>query len=162
GVLTGDQAMAQAVAKAHRLGAGVAVVRNAFHFGGAFRFVGQAASAGCIGIAAANTRPMMPPPGGATAVLGHNPPTIAVPPGHQPVILDMALSEVALGKIRLAAADGRDIPLTWATDRDGLPTADPRAAIGGMLLPLGGPKGFGLAFMVDVLTGVLAGGGFGN
>jgi LDH2 family malate/lactate/ureidoglycolate dehydrogenase len=163
GVLTGDQAMALATDKALALGAGIVTVRHAFHFGAAFRFAQAAARRGCIGIAAANTRPLMPAPGGAQAVVGNNPIAIAVPraEGHEPIVLDMALSEAALGKIRLAASEGRDIPLTWATDAEGRPTADPAAAIAGLLLPAAGPKGYGLAFMIDVLTGVLSGGAFG-
>jgi LDH2 family malate/lactate/ureidoglycolate dehydrogenase len=162
GILTGDQAMALAVEKARSFGVGVVVVRHAFHFGGAFRFVQAAAAAGCVGIAAANTRPLMPAPGGARAVVGNNPLAIGVPTvGGEPIVLDMALSEAALGKIRLAAAEGRAIPATWATDAEGAPTTDPEAAIRGLLLPAAGPKGYGLAFMVDVLTGVLSGGAFG-
>ncbi len=162
GILTGDQAMGLAVEKARALGVGVVVVRHAFHFGGAFRYVQAAAAVGCIGIAAANTRPLMPAPGGARAVVGNNPLAIGVPvPVGAPIVLDMALSEAALGKIRLAAASGRAIPPTWATDADGLPTTDPEAAIAGLLLPAAGPKGYGLALMLDVLTGVLSGGSFG-
>jgi LDH2 family malate/lactate/ureidoglycolate dehydrogenase len=163
GQLTGDQAMALAVAKAREHGVGVVTVRHAFHFGGAFRYAEQATAAGCLGIAAANTRPLMPAPGGATRVVGNNPVAIGVPRrGASPLLLDMALSEAALGKIRLAQAEGRTIPPTWATDASGVPTTDPGAAIAGMLLPMAGPKGYGLALMVDVLTGVLSGGAFGN
>ena len=164
GQLTGDQAMRLAVERSREYGAGVTVVRHAFHFGGAYRYALAAARAGCIGIAAANTRPLMPAPGGAEAVVGNNPLAIAAPAadGAEPIVLDMALSEAALGKIRLAAQEGRDIPPTWATDAEGRPTTDPEAAIAGLLLPIGLHKGYGLALMVDVLTGVLAGGGFGQ
>ena len=163
GILTADQGMALAIERAGMLGAGVVVARRAFHFGAAFRYVAAAARAGMIGIAAANTRPLMPAPGGARAVVGNNPLAIGVPrDGQEPIILDMALSEAALGKIRLAAAEGRAIPATWATDAAGQATSDPEAAIAGMLLPAAGPKGFGLAFMLDVLTGVLSGGAFGS
>lgn len=163
GQLTSDQAMRLAIEKAHTHGVGIVSVRHAFHFGGAFRYVEQAAAAGCLGIALSNTRPLMPAPGGATPVVGNNPVAIGVPRAElDPIILDMALSEAALGKIRLAEAEQRQIPATWATDADGTPTPDPAAAIAGMLLPMGGPKGYGLAVMVDVLTGVLSGGSFGN
>lgn len=162
GILTGDQAMALAIEKARAHGLGAVAVRRAFHFGGAFRFVQQAAAAGCIGIAAANTRPLMPAPGGAETVVGNNPIAFGVPRADgEPIVLDMALSEVALGKIRLANQDGREIPATWATDADGRPTTDAAAAIAGMLLPAGGHKGYGLALIVDLLTGVLSGGAFG-
>jgi LDH2 family malate/lactate/ureidoglycolate dehydrogenase len=164
GQLTSDQAMRLAVERSREYGAGVTVVRDAFHFGGAYRYALAAAHAGCIGVAAANTRPLMPAPGGAQAVVGNNPLAIAAPPadGAEPIVLDMALSEAALGKIRLAAREGREIPPTWATDADGAPTTDPAAAIAGLLLPIGLHKGYGLALMIDVLTGVLAGGGFGQ
>jgi len=163
GQLSGDQAMRMAVAKARAHGIGAVSVRHAFHFGAAFRYAATAAADGLIGLAAANTRPLMPAPGGALPVVGNNPLAIAVPlPGRPPIVLDMALSEAALGKIRLAEQEGRDIPATWATDADGQPTTDPTLALAGMLLPTGGPKGYGLALMIDVLTGALSGGGFGS
>lgn len=162
GQLTGDQAMDLAVDKARTYGIGAVTVRRAFHFGGAYRYARTAAAAGCVGIAAANTRPLMPAPGGAAAVVGNNPLAVGVPTAGEPILLDMALSEAALGKIRLAAQEGRDIPPTWATDRDGTPTTDSCAALTGLLLPTAGHKGYGLALVVDILTGVLSGGGFGN
>ncbi|MEW2113691.1 Ldh family oxidoreductase [Streptomyces sp. NPDC005474] len=163
GQLTGDQAMALAVDKAHSYGIGAVTVRRAFHFGGAFRYVRSAAAAGCIGIAAANTRPLMPAPGGAAPVVGNNPLAVGVPAASgEPVLLDMALSEAALGKIRLAEQEGHPIPPTWATDRDGKPTTNPTEALAGMLLPAAGHKGYGLALVVDILTGVLSGGSSGS
>jgi LDH2 family malate/lactate/ureidoglycolate dehydrogenase len=164
GQLTGDQGMRLAIDRAREHGVGVTVARRAFHFGGAYRYARAAAHAGCIGIAAANTRPLMPAPGGAEAVVGNNPVAVAVPApeGGDPIVLDIALSEAALGKIRLAAQEGREIPPGWATDAQGRPTTDPEAAIAGLLLPIGLHKGYGLALIVDVLTGVLSGGGFGQ
>lgn len=164
GQVTAQHAMASAIDRAKRYGIGVVVCRNTFHFGGAYRYARLAADAGMIGIAAANTRPLMPAPGGARAVVGNNPVAIAAPlPGEAvPLVFDAALSEAALGKIRLAAAADRPIPGDWATDAVGNPTTDPHEAIAGMLLPAGGSKGFGLALMIDVLSGVLSGGGFGD
>jgi LDH2 family malate/lactate/ureidoglycolate dehydrogenase len=164
GQLTGDQGMRLAIDRAREHGVGVTVARHAFHFGGAYRYALAAARAGCIGIAAANTRPLMPAPGGAEAVVGNNPLAVAVPAaeGVEPIALDIALSEAALGKIRLAAQEGREIPSNWATDATGRPTTNPEAAITGLLLPIGLHKGYGLALIVDVLTGVLSGGGFGR
>lgn len=119
GQLTGDQAMGLAVEKAKTQGVGAVVVRRAFHFGGAFRYVQAATREGCIGVAAANTRPLMPAPGGAKAVVGNNPLAFGVPRADgEPIVLDMALSEAALGKIRIAAAEGREIPAAWATDAE--------------------------------------------
>ncbi|WP_141585321.1 Ldh family oxidoreductase [Actinomadura sp. WMMA1423] len=163
GQLTGDQAMEIAVAKARTHGVGAVTVRHAFHFGAAARYAATAAAAGCVGVAAANTRPLMPAPGGAEPVTGNNPLAIAVPrSGRAPVVLDMALSEAALGKIRLAAQENRPIPAHWATDAQGRPTTDPQAALAGMLLPAAGPKGYGLALAIDVLAGVLSGGAYGS
>lgn len=162
GQVSGDQAMELAVEKAKHFGIGAVTVRRAFHFGTASRYADKAAKQGCVGIAASNTRPLMPAPGGAEAVVGNNPLAISIPRGESfPISLDMALSEVALGSIRLAASEGREIPVTWATDADGLPTRSAEAAILGLLRPAGGAKGFGLALVVDVLTGVLSGGSFG-
>lgn len=156
-------AMESAIEKAKNHGIAAVVCRNAFHFGGAYRYSKMAASAGMVGVAAANTRPLMPAPGGSKAVVGNNPIGFAVPTsGETPVVFDMALSEVAMGKIRLADAEGKTIPNTWATDSSGIATTDPAEAIKGMLLPAGGTKGFGLALVIDMLTGVLSGGGFGS
>ena len=103
GHLTGDQAMAMAIDRARKFGAGIAAVRHGFHFGTARRFALQAAARDCIGIVACNTRPLMPAPGGAERVTGNNPIAIAVPTdGAIPMVLDMATSEAAMGKIRMA------------------------------------------------------------
>ena len=163
GQLTGDQAMAIAVEKAKRLGAGIAAVRHAFHFGVARRYALAAAEAGCVGVAMCNTRPLMPAPGGAERIVGNNPLAVALPvAGDVPIALDMATSEAAMGKIRMAAKAGKAIPSTWATRADGTPTTDPAEAISGMLLPAAGSKGFGLAFVVDLLCGLLSGGAWGE
>lgn len=163
GQATAQDAMETAISRAERHGIGAVVCRNAFHIGGCYRYAELAAAGGMIGIAAANTRPLMPVPGGARAVVGNNPIAFAAPrAGGDPIVFDAALSEAALGKIRLAAAAGAPIPTSWATDADGVPTADPERAIAGMLLPAGGAKGFGFALMIDLLTGVLSGGGFGG
>ena len=163
GQVTAQQAMESAITRATDHGVGLVACRNAFHFGGAYRYVALAAENGMISIAAANTRPLMPAPGGARAVVGNNPIAFGAPrDGSDPIIFDAALSEAALGKIRLAASAGRAIPENWATDASGAPTTDPAQAISGMLLPSGGSKGFGFALFVDLLTGVLSGGGFGS
>lgn len=163
GILTGDQAMEIAVAKAGEHAAGIVSVRHGFHFGAASRFARQAADAGCIGIAMCNTRPLMPAPGGAERVVGNNPLAIAIPSdGDIPIVLDMATSEAAMGKIRIAEKAGKPIPVSWAVTADGSPTTDPTQAIAGMLLPSGGPKGFGLSFLIDMMCGLLSQGAFGD
>jgi LDH2 family malate/lactate/ureidoglycolate dehydrogenase len=163
GHLTGEQAMELAIERAKRLGAGVAAVRHGFHFGTARRYAQQAAQAGCIGIAMCNTRPLMPAPGGAERVVGNNPIAIALPvDGAVPIVLDMATSEAAMGKIRLAEKANEPIPANWAAKSDGTPTTSAAEAVAGMLLPSGGPKGFGLAFVIDLMCGLLSGGASGG
>jgi LDH2 family malate/lactate/ureidoglycolate dehydrogenase len=163
GQLTGPQAMDMAVAKAKEFGTGVVAVRHGFHFGAAGRYAQQAAVADCIGIAMCNTRPLMPAPGGAERVVGNNPIAVALPTDDEiPLILDMATSEAAMGKIRIAERAKEPIPATWAVTAQGEPTTDPAEAIAGMLLPSGGAKGFGLALMIDLMCGLLSGGASGT
>jgi LDH2 family malate/lactate/ureidoglycolate dehydrogenase len=162
GQLTAHQAVKLSVDRAKEIGASVVAVRNAFHFGTAGRYARLMADQGCVGIVMSNTRPLMPAPGGAEAMVGNNPVAIALPTtGKHPVETDMALSASAMGKIRLAAAAGKSIPEGWAVNSEGQPTTDPNDAIKGMLLPAAGPKGFGLAFVIDLLCGGLSGGALG-
>ena len=162
GHLVATQAMQCAIERAGQFGIGVVSVRHGFHFGTARRYAEQAATADCIGIVMCNTRPLMPAPGGAERVVGNNPIAIAVPAdGAVPIVLDMATSEAAMGKIRLAEKAGQSIPVTWAVRDDGSATTDPKDAIAGMLLPAAGPKGFGLAFVIDLMCGLLGGGASG-
>jgi LDH2 family malate/lactate/ureidoglycolate dehydrogenase len=162
GHVTGDQAMALAVERAHRYGTGLAAVRHAFHFGTARRYAVAAARQGCVGLAMCNTRPLMPAPGGAERLVGNNPLAFALPAADEPIVLDMALSAAAMGKIRMAEEAGWPIPDGWATDGNGVPTTDAAEAVRGMLLPSAGHKGFGLAFVVDLLCGLLSGGAWGD
>jgi LDH2 family malate/lactate/ureidoglycolate dehydrogenase len=162
GQLTSRQAVKLAVARAREIGLATVAVRNGFHFGTAGRYARLIAEQNCVGIVLSSTRPLMPPPGGAEALVGNNPIAIALPSaGDFPVEADMALSATAMGKIRLAAAAGEAIPADWAVDAQGRPTTDPVAAIKGMLLPAAGPKGFGLAFVIDLLCGGLSDGAVG-
>jgi LDH2 family malate/lactate/ureidoglycolate dehydrogenase len=157
GHLAGDQAMQMAIDRSKAFGVGVVAVRNSFHFGPAGRYTQQASEHGCIGIAMCNTKPMMPAPGGVERLVGNNPISIGLPAAEGPDFLfDMALSEAALGKIRVAEREGKAIPSTWAVDRDGLPTTDPKAAIEGMLLPSGGAKGFGLSLAINLMSSLLS------
>lgn len=163
GQLTARQAVDLAATRAGEIGMAAVAVRNAFHFGTAGRYARMLAERGCVGIVMSNTRPLMPPPGGAAPVTGNNPIAVAVPSaGAYAPEVDMALSAAAMGKIRNAAAAGQPIPPGWATDASGAETTDPNAAIAGMLLPAAGPKGFGLAFIIDLLCGGLSGGGIGG
>jgi LDH2 family malate/lactate/ureidoglycolate dehydrogenase len=162
GQLTAIQAMDIAISKAREFAAGIVSVRHGFHFGAAGRYALHAAKAGCVGIAMCNTRPLMPAPGGAERVVGNNPLAIALPTEDEiPIVLDMATSEAAMGKIRMAEKAKEAIPPTWAVTAQGLPTTNASEAIAGMLLPSGGAKGFGLSFLIDLLCGLLSQGAFG-
>ena len=162
GQVTAETACEIAIARAETHGIALVAVRNAFHFGAAGRFARRIALAGQIGIVMANTRPMLPAPGGTEAVVGNNPLAIAVPTEGEPVVLDFAMSAGALGKIRLAANKGEPIPEGWAQTAEGLPTRDAVEALKGTLLPAAGAKGFGLALMIDLIAGGLSGGGMGE
>ncbi len=163
GQITSAQAVQLAAARARAHGLASVAVRNGFHFGAAGYWARQLAAEGLVGIAMCNTRPLMPAPGGAQRVVGNNPLAIAIPASDGPaLVLDMALSASAMGKIRLAESAGAAIPAGWAADAEGSPTTDPAKAIAGMLLPAGGPKGFGLAVMIDLLCGGLSGGAIGG
>lgn len=146
-----------AVEKAKKYGVGVVGVRNSSHFGMAAYYGMRIAKRKMIGIVMSNAPPAMAPWGGKVARLGTNPICMAFPSREEPIVLDMALSVVARGKIRLAALKGEKIPEGWAFDEEGRPTTDPQAALKGTLAPIGGPKGYGLAVAVDILSGVLTG-----
>ncbi|MDQ6636159.1 MAG: Ldh family oxidoreductase [Candidatus Dormibacteraeota bacterium] len=124
----------------------------------------RASAAGQIGIVTTNTGPVMAPAGVTAPLVGNNPLAIAVPrrAPAPPLVLDMALSGTAFGRIRLAAAEGRPIPPGWAHDRQGRPTVDSTEALAASLLaPMGGHKGYVLSVMLEILTGVLTGSRFG-
>lgn len=154
-------AMREAIFRARRHGIGAVSVRNSNHFGTAMYFTLLAARAGCIGFCSTNGSPAMAPWGGRVKAVGNNPWSIAAPAGrHAPLVLDIANTSVARGKIYLARNRGEPIPLGWAIDAAGRPTTDPSAAIAGNILPIGGHKGYAISVMMDVLSGVLAGSRF--
>jgi LDH2 family malate/lactate/ureidoglycolate dehydrogenase len=159
GHVVGTRAMAIAIKGARSWGIGICAVRNSNHFGAAAYFALQAADAGMIGFATTNAPPVMAPWGGQRKLLGNNPISFAIPRGgaEPPIVLDMACTVVARGKIRMKALAGERLPEGWATDADGNPTDDPRKALEGLLLPAGGPKGYGLAVVAEVLSAALSG-----
>jgi ureidoglycolate dehydrogenase (NAD+) len=158
GPRVGMKALREAMARASSLGVGIAFARNSNHFGAIAPYCLIAAEQGFASMIGTNASTTIAPTGGADTRLGNNPLGFGVPrPGGRPVILDMAMSVVARGKIRAALKEGRSIPATWATDANGNPTTDPKAALDGFLLPFGGYKGYGLALIVDLLAGVLSG-----
>jgi LDH2 family malate/lactate/ureidoglycolate dehydrogenase len=158
GQLSSRQAVALVAERAKKHGLASVAVRNGFHFGTAGYWARSLAAQGLVGMAFSNTRPLMPPPGGAERIVGNNPLAIAFPSDEKVLVTDMATSATAMGKIRLADSAGQPIAEGWATDAEGRPTTDPAAAIKGMLLPAAGPKGFGLALAIDLLCGGLSGG----
>jgi LDH2 family malate/lactate/ureidoglycolate dehydrogenase len=151
-------AVSEVIANAKTSCIGAAGVYNTNHIGTCAYYARMLARAGLVGFVTTNSPPNMPPTGGAEAVLGTNPICFSAPAsGGRVVVVDMATSIVAKGKIMLAAERGDAIPEDWAVDKDGHPTTDPKAAMGGYLLPVGGPKGYGLAFFAEVFAGVLTG-----
>ena len=157
------EAMDLAIDRASTFGIGAISVRNSNHFGTAMYFTLMAAHRGHIGFLATNASPAMPPWGGRAKAVGTNPWSWAAPAGrYPPMVLDIANTAVARGKIHLARQRGEPIPLGWALDENGIPTTDPDAALAGVTLPMAGHKGYGIALMMDVLAGVLSGSAFGS
>ena len=157
-------AMDTAIELAREHAIGFVGVRASHHFGMGASYVLQAAEAGFVGWLTTTSQPVVVPTGSAVPLVGNNPIAYAIPRSapHPPIVLDMALSEVAFGKIRLAAAEGRPIPLGWGFDAQGRPTTDAAAALAAEALgPTGGHKGSGLAIVGEVLAGVLTGSPFG-
>lgn len=162
GTVAAARAMRLAIQKAKVCGIGQVIVRNSTHYGSSAVHAVQAAEAGCIGTAFTNAGPEMAPWGGREGAVGTNPWGIAAPTGLGfPVVLDIALTTAGKGMMQWHAREDRPMPLDWALTPDGLETDDPNAAMAGALLGIGTYKGYGLAFMTDVLTGVIGGGGYG-
>jgi LDH2 family malate/lactate/ureidoglycolate dehydrogenase len=137
---------------------GIVFARGSNHFGPVAPYGLLAAEAGFASIIGSNATTTIAPTGGRDARLGNSPVGFAVPhPGGRPILLDMAMSVVARAKIRDALKRGAAIPESWATDKEGRPTTDPKAALDGFLLPIGGYKGYGLALVVDLFAGLLSG-----
>lgn len=162
GQVAAHRAMRMSIQKARDFGMGITLVRNTNHIGILAFYTLIAAEEGMVGIVMSNSAPSMSPWGGAEPFLGTNPISIAIPgDSGSPVVLDMSSSVVARGKIRRAERMKERIPLGWALDETGTPTTNPAAALKGTLLPIGGPKGYGLALMIDVLAGLLSGSQYG-
>lgn len=136
-------------------GVATAVVSGSTHFGTAGFYARQLAANGALGLVASNSEPIVVPHGGRDALLGTNPLAFAAPTHGAPVSLDMATSTSAMGKVLLAQAAAQPIPESWGVNEQGEPTTDPNAVKA--LLPVGGPKGYGLGFLVEILGGALSG-----
>lgn len=143
-------------------GIAAAGITRSHHFGVAGRHVERLAEAGLVALAFGNTPKAMAPWGGTQPLFGTSPIAFAAPHrGHLPIVVDMALSQVARGKILTAAQKGEAIPEGWAVDENGQPTTNAAAALKGALQPIGGAKGAALALMVEVLAVALTGARFG-
>ena len=162
GQVVAAAAMNQAIEAAKAHGIGAVAVRNSGHFGTAMYFTRMAARQGCIGFLSTNASPAMAPWGAMEKRLGTNPWSWAAPAGkHPPLMLDIASTAVARGKLYAAKARGEPIPSDWAMDTEGRPTTDAAAGIAGTILPMAGHKGYAISTVIDMLSGVLSGSGFG-
>lgn len=157
GPIVADRSVMLAVEKAKTFGLGAISIRNSAHIGMLAWYAEKIAEKGLIGLVTTNTEPGVAPFGAVDKLLGTNPIALACPTRDRPIVLDMSTSVVARGKIVLAQRAGKQIPDHWAIDTAGKPTTDPSQALKGALLPVGGPKGFGLAVFVDILSGALSG-----
>ena len=156
GCVVSKVAMNAAIENAKKCGIGMASAINSNHFGAAAEYAQMAVDQGMIGFSTTNVPTLITAPGAKKKLIGNNPFALGIPTYCEfPFMLDMAMSVVAEGKLRFVAAKGGKIPMTWAADADGNPTDDPEAALKGFLLPVGGFKGLGMAYAIDMLTGML-------
>jgi (2R)-3-sulfolactate dehydrogenase (NADP+) len=152
----------KAIQKASETGIAVGAVTNSHHFGVAGNHLRAIADAGLVGWAMGNSPAAMPAWGGKRAIFGTNPIAAIFPRTNaDPILVDLSLSEVARGKIMVAAKNGTPIPQGWALDAQGNPTTDAKAALAGMMLPMGGVKGAMLAMVVEIMVTALTGAQFG-
>lgn len=163
GGVAATRAMRLAIDLATVHGIGAVGVRDSTHLGAAGYFAELATERACIGLVFTNAGPEIAPWGATEAVVGTNPWAVAAPSRQGwPVVLDMANSTAGKGMVRWNQLIGRPIPDDWALTVDGQRTTDPAAALAGTLFPLGGPKGYAMAVMVDLLTGALTGSAVGT
>lgn len=162
GAVVADRAMSLALERATQFGISYVTVRNSNHFGMAGFYAAKSLDRDMIGVALTNSGPAIAAWGGRSKVIGSNALAVAVPSGEEfPLILDIAVGASAAAKIFAAAEKGERIPTDWMIDQTGHPTDDPNALFsGGVMLPFGKHKGYGIGVIVDVLTGVLSGGLF--
>ncbi len=151
----------EAVRRAKLHGLAAVAVRNSNHFGTCMYYTIMGARQGCVMFLSSNGGPAMAPWGGREKIVGTNPWSFAAPAGRlAPMVSDMANTGVARGKIYLARNRHETIPEGWALDAEGTPTTDPQAAIDGIILPMAGHKGYVIATLMDMMSGVLTGSAF--
>jgi LDH2 family malate/lactate/ureidoglycolate dehydrogenase len=162
GQLAARKAMEISIEKAKDFGIAMSSVRNTNNIGFLGYYADIASRNGMIGIIASNAASSIAPWGSKEAFIGTNPFAISIPSkNRKAIILDMSSSVVARGKIRQAQRNKTSIPLDWALDAEGNPTTNPEEALKGTMLPIAGPKGSGLAIIIDILTGMLSGSKYG-
>lgn len=162
GAVAGHFTMQAVIRKAGASGAATGFTRGSNHFGAAAHFAMMALPHGMIGFAATNAGPTMFPFGGRKRMVGNNPIAFAIPAARErPIVLDMAMSVSANSRVAIAERLGQTVPDGWILDRHGQPSRDPADLAEGSGVSIGGPKGIGLAQVVDLLAGVLAGASFG-
>jgi LDH2 family malate/lactate/ureidoglycolate dehydrogenase len=152
-------AMQHAVDRATQFGVGVCLAKNTTHWGRAHAYASRAADQGFIGICTTNALPTMAIAGAKKPVIGNNPLAIGIPGivAEEPVVLDIAMSQAAVGKVSTWLREGKMPPQNWGIDNDGNATSDAREILKGAVLPMGEHKGAGLAVMFELLTAALAG-----
>ena len=156
-------AMAAAIERAKTTGICAAAISGSNHCGAMDRYARMALAADMIGIATTNALPTMAPFGGAERILGINPLAIGMPTGEEsPLVLDISFGATARGKIEVYGQKGEVLPEGWALGPDGAPTTDPALALDGLIAPIGGYKGTGLAMMTGMLSCMLSGANYGT
>ena len=140
-------------------GIGAILIRNSSHFGMAGFYIDRLISQGYMGMVLTATDALLIPFGSRKPFFGSNPIAIGFPGTDGAVVLDMATTSIPYGKVALAKSEGQQIPREWGFDEDGRPTTDPNRVVG--LHPIAGPKGSGLAMIIDILCSILAGMPFG-
>jgi len=156
-------AMNKAIEKAKTTGTAFVATTHSNHYGAAAYWAMMALDNGMIGFSSTNAPATVAPTGGKIAMLGTNPFAVAIPAGEEkPFVLDLATTVVARGRIVLYAKKGKPLEPGWAFDETGRPTTDAQAALKGLLAPIGGYKGYGIALAVDMLSGVLTGSNYGS
>jgi LDH2 family malate/lactate/ureidoglycolate dehydrogenase len=164
GHLVMKRAAELAIEKARQCGIGWVGTRHSNHAGPAQLYARMPAAQDMIGVyLCVGNANLLPPWGGTEVLLSTNPIAIAVPAAQHPsIVLDMATTNTAFGKIRLKAQRNEPMPEGWMIDKQGQPLTDPKRASEGFLVPIGGPKGYGLALMIGLLAGTLNGAAFGR
>ena len=159
GFVAADLAIKKAILNAKKTGIGLVAVRNSGHYGISGYYAEQAVKKNLVTMIYTNAPPAIAPHGSIKSLFGTNPICFGTPSGSKaPFILDTSISMINRGKIRFASKNNQKLPIGVALDQFGKPTTDANKALKGVQLPIAGFRGSGLAWMVDILSGVLTGG----